>query len=319
MPYHHFTQEERVALAALKRTGLRPAVIARQLGKHRSTISRELLRNQAPNKSGYHATSARLLAAARRYRANQRCRKLVGNKQLRGKIERKLKNRQWSPEEIAGTLGNISHPTIYGWIYQQRPDLKRHLRHHGSKWRRKHGTEERERQREEAKKRRIDDRPAVVERRSRLGDWEGDTVIGTDRKAAILTHVERKSGYVFLDKLERAFAQAVREKTRQRFVRLPRKYRRTITYDNGREFAKYEFIEKETKAKVYFAHPYSSWERGTNENTNGLLRQYIPKKTALTDVTQSELDRIAWLLNTRPRKRLNWRTPVQVLKKRCCS
>lgn len=314
MPYSHLTQEERVALGALLRAGHKPAEIARQLGRHRSTIGRELTRNAVANKSGYHAASARLKVQERRQAANQRCRKLSHNKPLQRKVERKLKNRQWSPEEIAGHFGGISHPTIYRWIYEDRPELKRHLRHGGSQWRRKHGTKEREKKREEAKKRRIDDRPAVVETRSRLGDWEGDTVVGTDRKAAILTHVERKSGYVFLDKLERALAETVREKTRNRFARLPKKHRRTITYDNGSEFAAHEFIERETKARVYFAHPYASWERGTNENTNGLLRQYIPKKTALTDVTQAELDRIAWLLNTRPRKRLNWRTPAQVLK-----
>ena len=303
-----------MALGVLWRAGHSQADIARHLGKHRSTIGRELTRNAVSNKSGYHAATARLLTAERRRVANQRCRTLPGNKPLQHKIERKLKNRQWSPEEIAGHFGGISHPTIYRWIREERPDLKKHLRHNGSRWRRKHGTKEREKRREEAKKKRIDERPAAVERRSRLGDWEGDTVVGTDRKAAILTHVERKSGYVFLDKLDRALAQTVREKTRQRFVRLPRKHRRTITYDNGSEFAQHEFIERETGATVYFAHPYSSWERGTNENTNGLLRQYLPKKTSLTDVTQAKLDRIAWLLNTRPRKRLNWRTPAQVLK-----
>jgi IS30 family transposase len=287
--------------------------LLKQIGRDPSTISRELIRNPAPNKSGYHAASARLRTQERRHRANQRCRTLSHNKPLQRKIERKLK-REWSPEEIAGWCGNVSHPTIYRWIYEERRDLKQHLRHGGSRWRRKRGTHERARAREEAKKRRIDERPKVVEQRFRLGDWEGDTVVGTDRKAAILTHVERKSGYVFLDKLDRALAQTVREKTRQRFVRLPRKHRRTITYDNGSEFAAHEFIERETKATVYFAHPYSSWERGTNENTNGLLRQYLPKKTSFTDVTQAELDRIAWLLNTRPRKRLNWRTPAQVLK-----
>lgn len=301
-------------LGALWRTGHSQSFIAEHLGKHRSTISRELARNRAPNKSGYHAAQARLLSAERRRVANQRCRKLTSNKQLQHIIEHKLVKRHWSPEEFAGTVGGISHPTIYRWIYEERPDLKKHLRHHGSKWRRKHGTKEREKQREEAKKRRIDLRPQIVERRGRFGDWEGDTVIGTDRKSAILTHVERKSGYVFLDKLPRALAETVRQKTVKRFSRLPKKHRRTITYDNGTEFAAHELIERETKAKVYFAHPYSSWERGCNENLNGLLRQYLPKKTALTEVTQSDLDRIAWLLNTRPRKRLNWRTPVEVLK-----
>lgn len=312
MPYHHLTQEDRVVLGALKRAGHTQADIARHLHKYRSTISRELARNRAPNKSGYDARQARLLTQERRHRANQHCRKLTGNQRLQQKLERKLK-RGWSPEQI-GPWAVLSHPTIYRWIYTERVELKRHLRSRKGKWRYKHGTAAREEWRERQKKRWIDTRPAVVAQRKRLGDWEGDTVVGTDRKSAILTHVERKSGYVFLDKLERATAQAVREKTNKRFNRLPKRQRRTITYDNGSEFAAHEFIEKEVKAQVYFAHPYSSWERGCNENANGLLRQYFPKKTSLAEVTQKQLDRVAFLLNTRPRKRLNWLTPAQVLK-----
>ena len=314
MLYHHLTQVDRVQLAALKRAGHTHTFIASQLGVHYTTIGRELNRNNADGR--YHATTTRLQTAERRRVANQPCRKLSGNLRLQRKIERKLTKRQWSPEEIAGHFGDISHPTIYRWIYEERPDLKRHLRHRASKWRRKHGTATREVWRERQKKRWIDTRPSIVDQRKRFGDWEGDTVIGTDRKAAILTHVERKSGYVFLDKLERALAQTVREKTRQRFTRLPKRHRRTITYDNGTEFSAHEFIERETGATVYFAHPYSSWERGCNENLNGLLRQYFPKKTSLAEVTQEQLDRVAWLLNTRPRKRLNWLTPAQVFKKK---
>lgn len=314
MPHIHLTQEDRVMLGALKRAGHTQADIARQLNKHRSTVCRELQRNAAPNKNGYHAATARLLTAERRRKANQRCRKLSFNRYLQRKIERKLVRRQWSPEQIAGQLGVVSHMTVYRWVYEERPDLKRYLRSRQGKWRRKHGTAARERWRERQKKRWIDARPTVVDRRKRLGDWEGDTVIGTDRKSAILTYVERKSGYVLLDKLKRATASAVRQATCRRFSRLPRGKRRTITYDNGTEFSAHEFIERETKTTVYFAHPYSSWERGCNENANGLLRQYFPKKTSLADVTQDQLDHVAWLLNTRPRKRLNWLTPAQVLK-----
>lgn len=313
MPYTHLKQEDRVVLGALLRAGHTQADIARHLNKHRSTIYRELYRNRLPNKSGYHASSARLKTTERRRIANQHCRKLSFNKRLQQKIERKLK-RGWSPEQIAPWSNKVSHMTIYRWVHEERPDLNKYLRSRKGKYRRKHGTAAREAWRERQKKRWIDDRPALVDTRSRLGDWEGDTVVGTDRKSAILTYVERKSGYIFLDKLERATAQAVREKTTTRFLRLPKKHRKTITYDNGSEFAKHEFIERETKATVYFAHPYSSWERGCNENANGLLRQYFPKKTSLANVTQHQLDYVAWLLNTRPRKRLNWLTPAQVLK-----
>lgn len=312
MPYHHLTQEDRVVLGVLWRAGHTQADISRHLRKDRSTISRELTRNRAPNKSGYDARQARLVTRERRHRANQRCRKLTDNWRLQQKLERKLR-RGWSPEQI-GSWTSLSHPTIYRWIYTERVELKRYLRSHKDKWRRRHGTAAREAWRERQKKRWIDERPEVVTKRRRLGDWEGDTVVGTDRQSAILTHVERRSGYVFLDKLDRATAQTVRKKTNKRFNRLPKRHRRTITYDNGSEFAAHEFIEKETKATVYFAHPYSSWERGCNENLNGLLRQYFPKKTSLTEVTQKQLDYVAFLLNTRPRKRLNWLTPAQVLK-----
>lgn len=313
MPYHHLTQVDRVMLSALRQAGHSQAGIARQLSKHRSTISRELKRNAVLNKGGYHAATARLKTAARRRSANQHCRKLTCSRRLQRQIKRKLK-RGWSPEQIAGWIGEISHMTIYRWVYDEHPELKQFLRSHKGRWRRKHGTAAREAWRERQKKRWIDTRPVVVDTRKRFGDWEGDTVIGTDRKSAILTHVERKSGYIFLDKLERATAEAVRIAVNARFSKLPQAKRQTITYDNGSEFAAHEFIERETKATVYFAHPYSSWERGCNENANGLLRQYFPKKTSLAEVTQQQLDRVAFLLNTRPRKRLNWLTPAQVLK-----
>ncbi len=313
MPYKHLKQEDRVVLGALLRAGHKQADIARHLNKHRSTICRELRRNRSPNKHSYHAAKARLKTTERRRIANQHCRKLTFNKHLQRKVERKLR-RGWSPEQVAHWSGAVSHMTIYRWVYEERSELKKCLRSRKGKWRRKHGTAAREAWRERQKKRWIDDRPAVVDTRDRFGDWEGDTVVGTDRKSAILTYVERKSGYIFLDKLERATAQAVRKKTTAHFLRLPKKHRRTITYDNGSEFTAHEFIERETKATVYFAHPYSSWERGCNENANGLLRQYFPKKTSLADVTQDQLDRVAWLLNTRPRKRLNWLTPAQMLK-----
>lgn len=312
MPYTHLKQEDRVLLGAFMRLGHSQAYIARYLGKHPSTISRELQRNCVANKSGYHAATARITAERRRLSANQRCRKLRFDVALQQKIERKL-HRGWSPEQIAGTLNVASHVTIYRWIYEERIDLKKYLRSRKGKRRRKHGTATREYWRERQKKRWIDTRPSVVNQRKRFGDWEGDTVVGTDRTSAILTHVERKSGYVLLSKLERATARETKEKTIEAFKKFPRILRQTITYDNGKEFSHHEFIERDTKATVYFAHPYSSWERGCNENANGLLRQYFPKKTSLADVTQQQLDRVARLLNTRPRKRLNWRTPAQVL------
>lgn len=318
MPYTHLTQEERVALGALKRAGHTQAFIASQLRRDPSTISRELSRNEVSNKSGYHAATARLNTQDRRVQANQRFRKLK-SRSLRRRIERKVK-RYWSPEQIAGWLKTehgiiLSHPTIYAWVYQERPDLKRYLRHGGTKWRRRHGTHQREKGRERAKKKWIEERPRAALKRQQLGHWEGDVMEGTRGTGGALVHVERTSGYLLTDKVATLEAGPVRYLTCQRFTRLPRKKCRTITYDNGREFAAHEFIERETKAAVYFTNPYRAWEKGTCENTIGLLRQFFPKKTSFATLTQKDFARAARLLNTRPRKRLAWRTPAQVLNK----
>ena len=157
----------------------------------------------------------------------------------------------------------------------------------------------------------IEDRPAIVETRSRIGDWEADTVIGKNHRQAIVSIVERKTGFTLIQKVERKTAQAVS----QAMIGLLKPYRkkvRTITSDNGKEFAGHEEIAKKLKADFYFAHPYSSWERGTNENTNGLIRQYFPKNRDFTTITQQEIDTAMERLNNRPRKRLGFQTPNQV-------
>ena len=170
-------------------------------------------------------------------------------------------------------------------------------------------------------KRRVDARPQIIERRKRIGDWEGDTVVGQEKTERILTHVERKSGILLADKISDMKAEVVRKTTVQRFQSVPASKRHTVTYDNGIEFAEYEFIERDANMTIYFAYPYHSWERGTNENTNGLLRQFFPKGSAFRNVTQKHIDQAVSLINNRPRKRHGYRTPLEVFnrKKWCTS
>ena len=216
---------------------------------------------------------------------------------------------------------HIGKDSIFKFIYNQRPDLVKYLRCQKGKYRRRYGTRIREKQREALKKRRIDTRPEIIELKQRIGDWEGDTIVGKDRKPAILTHVERKSGLLFGDKLERATKETTKEKTVVRFKKIPQNKRHTMTYDNGSEFWDYELTEKETKMIIYFANPYHSWERGSNENANGLLRQFFPKKTIFATINQEQIEKAVKLINNRPRKRHNYLTPYEVFnqKTKCCT
>lgn len=323
MPYKHITSEQRTELGAFLRVGTKKKDIAKELGKHRTSIWRERKRNQAKTSTGYHSEQARRETKNRRILANQRFRKIEHSTDLQRYIFSKLKLR-WTPEEISGTLKEeigftvISHQTIYQYIYEVKPEWIYYLRHQKNRFRRRHGTLKRQVRREETKKTRIDQRPSVIEERTRIGDWEGDTIVGKERTKKLLTYVDRKSGFLKAAKLEVSTAKEVREKTRILFQRLSRSKRQTITYDNGAEFSDYEWIEKDLKLDVYFAHPYHSWERGTNENTNGLLRQFFPKGTAFANITQKELDRVVRLINDRPRKRHCYRTPREVFNE-CCT
>lgn len=300
--------------------------IAKQLNKNRTTIWRERKRNKtttSDSRTGYHASEAQRTTRDRRITANQRFRKIKNNEGLEKYILRKLLL-AWTPEEIAGTLKKdfgftiLCHQTIYEYIYNEQPEWIQYLRHKKSKYRRRHGTPERLRKLEESKKKRIDARPSVVEARNRIGDWEGDTIVGKERNKRILTYVDRKSGKLLAAKLETGTAAEVREKTRILFQRVPKQKKKTITYDNGSEFSDYELIECDNKLSVYFAYPYHSWERGTNENTNGLIRQFFPKGSSFTGITEQELNRVVKLINNRPRKRHQYQTPNTVFKE-CCT
>ena len=314
--YTQLTHEERIKIDALIRVGKEQKEIAKILNKHPSTISRELKRNGRKD-GGYSQGYAMTQLYIRRREANQRFRKIRKIQWLKKYIIEKLRM-YWSPEQIAGRLKHeygrsiISHEAIYQFIYDDIPELKQYLRCQRGRYKHRYGTRKREKEREAKKKKRIDDRPEVVEGRKRVGDWEGDTVLGKQGTGRILTHVDRRSGYLIADKVEEVKAEIVRILTISRFAELPEDKKHTITYDNGSEFADYEMIERDAKITVYFAYPYHSWERGTNENTNGLLRQFFPKKSSFTHITQKKLEEVVHLINTRPRKRLDYLSPAEI-------
>lgn len=315
MPYAHLTRDQRVELAALLKAGLSQAKAARQLRKDPGTVSRELVRNKHTNKAGYHAAVAHRLAGKRRARANYRPRITPGN--FLGRYIPLALAREYSPEQIAGKLRlvmgetRICHETIYRWIYLERQDLRQHLHCTKGKYRRRRGTNARWRKRELAKKTWIDDRPAEVQSRSRIGDWEGDTVHGAGKSGYIATLVERRSGYLVARKLQNPNGEEMLGAV-MALRAVPAAKRLTLTLDNGPEMSEHEEMERHLGLKVYFAHAYHSWERGTNENTNGLLRFYFPKKASFAGLTQVDIDRAVARLNTRPRKRLGYQSPHTV-------
>ena len=316
MSYTHITASNRNELSALLRAKTKQKEISRLLKKHRITIWRELKRNAEKK---YHAGLAKEKTMARQVAAHRQQRKIENNLWLRNYLVKKIKKR-WSPEQIAGRLKkkwprdktrHIGKDSIYKYIYEQRKGLVKYLRCQKGNYRRRYGTRIREKQREEAKKKRIDTRPEIVAQKGRLGDWEGDTILGQD-KHHLLTHTERKSGLLLADKLDVVTAEETKKKTIDRFKTIPARKKQTITYDNGTTFSAYELTARETKMEIYFAYPYHAWERGCNENANGLLRQYFPKQMAFAEITQEEIDRVVTEINHRPRKRLNYLTPYEV-------
>lgn len=306
----HLTYEQRCQIDTLKERGDTISQIAKVVGVHRCTINRELSRNSG--KRGYHYKQAQSKSASRRASAP--------NKKMTSAtifvIEEKLK-KQWSPVQISGRMkklgeGNISHETIYKHIWADKKKggfLYKELRHCGKKYnKRSKGT---------IAGRgcipgRIDitQRPSIVEEKIRLGDWELDTIVGAGQSGAIVSMVDRASKVSKLVKVSRKtldninIALIKKLKPLEQFVH-------TLTSDNGKEFAGHQVVAKELGAEFYFATPYHSWERGLNEHTNGLVRQYLPKEKLFTDISQEDVDRIEELINSRPRKILNFETPLE--------
>ena len=315
MKYRQITSGERYTLGTLCAQGFSQAAIARVLGRHPSTISRELGRNSTPYDGAYRHSRAQEQANGRRSRSRRNSRFTAEDFAL---VEILIREK-FSPEQAAAYLRqhgllSISHETIYMYLWRDQKaggELWKELRASVKKRRKRYGAyDSRGRL---AGKKMISERPPEVATRQEPGHWEVDTVMGNHASQhCILSMVERYSGYVIIGKLR----DRRKETLTARAIQLIRQHRRlfkTITADNGTEFHDYEKIERATGVPIYFANPYHSWERGTNENTNGLIRQYLPKRTSMKGLTQHRCKAIALQLNIRPRKRHGFKSPAEKL------
>ncbi len=311
MNYNQLTENERYQIYSLLKEGLTQKQIAVNLDRSPSTISRELKRNRGLR--GYRPKQAQSLSDQRRANAFKSI-KLTDI--VIEWIERLLRQ-ELSPQQVMDYLGlhkNISlhHETIYQWIYSDKAnggDLYQHLRIASKPYRKRYGHyDNRGKLRNRVD---IDERPSVVDRRLRIGDWEGDTIMGKGRKSALLTMVERKTLYTVIVKLTGKHADLLADAA-IKALRPLKDRMKTITLDNGLEFAGHEKIAKALEVDIYFAHPYCSWERGINENTNGLIRQYFPKGTDFNEISDEEIHWVMNRLNDRPRKTRGCRSPNKI-------
>ena len=311
--YKHLTIVQRHKIKALHQAGHSISFIGSQLGIHKSTISRELKRN-ARQWGSYDPNVAQEIANDRKERFSLHRKFSRGMEKF---IREKLLSQQWSPEQIKGycqqhNIPMVSHQRIYQFIYQDKyngGELYKHLRTGRKRYRKKYGS----RKPNHGVKNRvsIDLRPPVVNNKERYGDWEIDTIVGKNNKGAILTVVERKSAFLLMTKLNGRNAEDLAKSA----IKLLAPYKErvhTITSDNGSEFAGHQQIAKKLEAQFFFAHPYSSWERGLNEYTNKLVRQYIPKKSSFDMISQQFINDINLKLNMRPRKNLKYNSPLRV-------
>ena len=299
--HRHINKQDRACIAQLLRKHYSYSAIARVLDLSPSTISREVRRN---TKDVYDARAAGRQTRARRKVAKANYRLIETHPDLEKAVAKQLKEK-WSPEQIEHRTNLISDSSVYRYL-ERHTELKRYLRRAGRR-RRRYGTR-RTPSRYQANKRSIHTRPAITT----IGNWEGDTILGSERKLRIVTYVDKLSGYLVAAKLA-GTADKVHMHAKQSFKNLPCQ---SITYDNGTEFALHKLIERDTKATVYFADPGKPHQRGTNENTNGLLRQYFPKGSAFASIKNSDVSRAVTQLNNRPRKRLNYLTPREFLEKK---
>ncbi|MCU0324015.1 MAG: IS30 family transposase [Spirosomaceae bacterium] len=312
----HLTLEQRYSIQLLWQNGegISQAAIAERIGKSRSVISRELSRNK--NENGRYIAQT----AMKKYRN----RRHKGSYKIKGELLKSIKSnlkRKRSPEQIANTLkdqeGNrlISHEAVYEYIYAEKVDggtLYKHLRcSHKKRRKRLSKTDKRGKIPNRVG---IEKRPECVQAKERFGDWEGDTIIGARHQGAILTLTERKSKYELIAKLDSLQADHV-EKVVIETLKKSKMPVHSITFDNGREFTNHQKIAKALKTEVFFANPYSPWERGLNENTNGLIRQFIPKSQNIKELDEKFIKSIQFNLNHRPRKDLDFLSPVQYYKK----
>lgn len=308
----HLTPEQRYTISVLLKQGQNQSFIAKTINKDKSVVSREIKRNSSEKRSIYHYKTAQKKADFRKQRFHRR---RTFTRQKREFVEEHV-IKKWSPEQIVGYckkngIDMVSHQTIYQHIHDDKAlggTLYKHLRHKLKHRKRPIRSE----QTIINDKTSIEERPYIVDQKERLGDWEVDTIVGKENKGAILTIVERKTGFLIAEKLEhgRKAKPLARELVR---LLLPFKdVVHTITSDNGSEFAEHKYIARMLNAKFYFAHPYSSWERGLNEYTNKLIRQYIPKKEAFHKYNKQDIKLIQYELNKRPRKKLNFNNPKKI-------
>ena len=323
MSYEHLSYVERLEIAEGQQQGLSMRAIARMLNRDPGTISRELGRNAWPGRERYDACSAFFTALARRSHARRGRRKLRPDTPLFAHVADHLRQ-GWSPSQIAGRLhrmdasdrpGTVCHETIYGALYAlPRGELRRELlgalrQGRQNRRPRSRGTDRRGFVTDDVK---ITARPEEIAERLIPGHWEGDLIKGAANRSAVGTLVERTSRLVLLARMDALDAETTRCAFERAFDQIPASLRKTLTYDRGTEMARHADLTRNTGIKVYFADPYSPWQRGSNENANGLIRQYLPKATDLSPFTQDELNQIAERLNDRPRKILDFQTPNEV-------
>jgi len=324
MIYKHFSVEEREVIQSMwwERKSMRE--IARALGRSHTSVSREMKRNFPEERKVYTSRLAQERAETSTHHRGRDER--LKNETVRSYVVSHLR-RRWSPEQISLRIPldlgeNISHEAIYQYVYHQicngtnltkpgREDLRPYLRRR-RRIRRPKG--QRRCQRVYGpQKTSIEERPRFVNERKRIGDWEGDTVESKDHKPGINTLVERKTGYTFITRLSGKTSADTSMAMASRLAHLPERVRRTVTLDNGPENTDWQRIEHSVGIKCFFAHPYCSGERGTNENTNGLIRDYFPKRTDFDMISDDEISFVERELNSRPRKRLKGRTPLEAM------
>jgi IS30 family transposase len=322
MPYNHLTEKERYVISHMVLDNFSLREIGRRLGRHHTSLSREIRRNRPTytDDAVYWYYDTHPVAIKRRHQARHKRR--YNQNRLRTYVEAKIRC-EWSPQVIAARLKRdypddnamrISHETIYRWIYlnaRQDGIFYRHLRRCHKKRRRqkRYGTG----RRFIPGRISIDLRPSIVNTRERFGDWEGDTMEGGKGTGGLATHVERRCRYLLAAKLTDKSASIMTRQSIKSFQKeIPMVMRQTLTVDNGKEFSQFKELEAKTGLKVYFADPYAAWQRGTNENTNGLLRQYFPKGTDFRNISGKHIAIVVKKLNNRPRKCLNYQTPHEV-------
>lgn len=318
MPYRHFTSDERDALQVFIDKELTIDCIARILKKHISSLYREIARNS--REGVYLSRYAETVAKNRRVYSKPRPKR--GNIALMQDVEARIRE-DHSPEQIAGRLKlehpgspalHVSHETIYQHLYSKIHDGSEDLRSHLRQGRNKRHKRISKRGKRGVIPNRhfIDERPGIVEEKIRIGDWEGDTVEGGKKKGYVGTFVDRTTKYLIAFPLKNKTASEFRRNAYKAFCAIPKEYRKTITLDNGKEFSEHEILAKAIDTLIFFAHPYHSWERGLNEHTNGLLRQYLPKNMRLDYLTKKQLAIFVAKINNRPRKSLGFRTPREL-------